>query len=299
MKMKIYMVVILAISLLLVTPSLANAKYNDSVSDSTGDVWYYQYTETKFQWKEGVERPDIDITEVKISESGDMISVSLKVKGTISEEGEVVYEISLEDENEDSYTILWTGGQGFIEGPNTDMMLQVTGIGTSTLETSFSLSDINNPDSLEIAEAYTYDWIDAEGEGEYYQDVAGPEATSPSGSSNGDGNGGSSGEISDDILDKLWAGSMLCIALTIIVPLIIIILIVFLILKVIRGGEDKGQQPQQYQQQQSREYQQPPPEEKQEKTPPPPEDQGGSKDTPPPPEEQDDSKDLPPPPEED
>lgn len=277
---------ILAITTILIVPAFASAQYNDSVNDSKGDVWYYQYTETKFRWKEGVERPDVDITEVSIEKSGDNIRVSIKVKGTISSTSEVQYQVYLEDNQENGYNLNFNAGECYIIAQNAYLSLPSTGSGTSTLEITFSLSEVGNPSSLEITEAYSHDWIDAEGEGEYYYDVAGPEATSPSGGSGDDGSG-SSGEISEDVLDKLWAGSLLCIGLTIIVPVIIIILIVFLILKVIKSGEDKGQQPQQYQQKQYRDYQQPPPEEKQEKTPPPPEDQGGSKDTPPPPPEGD------------
>ena len=208
----------------------------------------------------------------------------------------VWYYVYLEDENEDSYTIQSEGGNGYLTFPNGYITPNISGIGTDTLEASFSLTQVNNPSSLTISEVGTYDWIDSEDSGEYYYDVAGPDATEPVDDGNGGSNGDSdsSGEISDDILDKLWAGSLLCIGLTIIVPVIIIILIVFLILKVIKGWDDKEQRtPQQYQQQQ---YQQPPQEQQREQTPAPPEDQGESKDTPPPPEEQDDSEDLPPPP---
>lgn len=296
MKMKKYIVILLAISLLLVTTSLASGQYNDSFTDSTGDVWYYQYTETKFQWKEGVERPDIDITRVEVSESGNTITVSLRVKGTISNRNEVVYEISLEDENEDTYQVLFTGGQCYLEGPNSYMMLEASGVGTSTLETSVSLSEINNPSSLDVVEAYSWDWIDAEGEGEYYYDVAGPEATSPTGSSNGDD---SSGEITEEWLDRLLAGSLFCIALGVIIPIIILVVIIVLIFKLLKSDEDKGQHPSQQYQQQPQQYQQPPPEQQQEQTPPSPDESGESSSTPPPPEDEGDSKNLPPPPPED
>ncbi|MFP4050792.1 MAG: hypothetical protein ACLFVB_03535 [Thermoplasmata archaeon] len=300
MRVQKYMVILLAISLMLVIPTIASAQYNDSVNDSDGDVFYYQITDSSAYWDTNKERPDIDIREVDLSESGGTVTVSMTVKGSITSSEMVWYYLILEDENEDTYQIQTEGSNAYMMFPNGYMTPSLSGIGSDTLRISFALSEVGNPASLTISEVETYDWIDSEESGEYYYDVAGPDATEPVDDGNGGSGGGDSGGDSDgdypDFIQEYIEKGMWCFALLIIIPILIIIVIIVVLVKLLKsGGEGDKQQPQQYQQQQYREYQQPP-EEEQGKTPPPPKDQGGTEETPPPPESQDDSNDLPPPP---
>ena len=250
--------------------------YSHSITDDEDDVFYYYYSEDSWGWQENVERPDIDIIRASIEESGGVIFVELEVKGTIQEDAEIWYRITLEDEDGNSYEMGYAQGTGYLEHPTGAMVIEPSGFGTDTLEISFSLDDVGNPDSLEIVEVETHDWIDAEGEGEYYYDTAGPEADEPDVEDDED-------EVDPEgVLDDLFARGMMCIALVIIIPIIIIVIIIVVVLKLLSSGDEEDQEPSEQgpppQQQQPPEQ---PPEQQQ--PPSPPEDQGGSGEAPPPP----------------
>ncbi|MEF8873476.1 MAG: hypothetical protein V5A88_02260 [Candidatus Thermoplasmatota archaeon] len=250
MKRIMYVAATLLITLVLLSPVIASAQYEDTITDSEDDLFYYKETDSGWSWVEGVERPDVDIIEVEVTESGGEIVTSLEVKGTIQEDTQVWYSISLEDGNGDSYEVMYTQGTGYLEYPNGGMSIEPSGFGTSTFEASFSSEDVGNPSSLSITDAQTHDWIDTGEEGEHYVDVAGPEAEDPTnGDENGDsGDSGDSGEVDEDLLEKVWAGSMLCIAISIIVPIVILVIIIVVVIKVLGSEEDEQEPPQQYQQ---------------------------------------------------
>lgn len=269
MKTKTYLVAIIAFVLLLAIPGLVSADYSDTITDDEDDVFYWQETEDGFRWKSEVERPDIDIIRVSIEEIDGNISVELEVKGTIQEDVEVWYYIALEDEDGNSYDI-YKGhgypGECYLDYPGGGEALEPSGFGTSTFQVSFSLELVGNPESLEISEVITHDWLDSEDEGEYYHDTAGPEATEPDTEDD-------EGEIDPEgILEDIFARGLICLAVVVLIPLIILVIIVVVVIKMLSSDDEGGQQPPQ--QGSSTQQQQ---------QPPPPEDQGGSGETPPPP----------------
>jgi len=160
-------------------------------------------------------------------------------------------------------------GTSYLDHPTGGMYITPSGFGTDTLEITFSLEEVGNPDSLKIVEVETHDWIDAEGEGAYYYDTAGPEATEP--------------DVEDEIdpegvIDEFFARGMMCIAVAIILPIIIIVIIIVVVFKLLSGEDEEGQEPSQ-----QRPPQQQPPPQQQQQPPSPPGDQGGSEQAPPPP----------------
>ncbi|MFO7791351.1 MAG: hypothetical protein R6W73_00010 [Candidatus Saliniplasma sp.] len=259
MKIKKYVMAMIVVAALLLAPALASAQYSDEITDSTDDVDYWYYSESGYGWDNNVERPDIDIVRASIEESGGEIHVELEVKGTIQEDEELWYYIGLRDENDESYDLYSgyyytdTSGVVYLNYPTGAETLDASGFGTSTLQTSFSLELVGNPESLEIDSVETYDWKDSVDSGEYYIDEAEPGTDD----SNGDGSNGDSsdGEIDFDegVIDDIIARGMLCLALAIILPIIIIIVIIVIIVKVLKSGDKGGEQPPQQQ------YQQPPP----------------------------------------
>lgn len=236
--------VLVLLSSLILTPVVASAQYTDSVSDPEGDVFYWKETEDGYRWRENVERPNIDITSVNIEESGGGIEVSLEVKGVIHDDPGFHYQMSLEDGDGGSYGISFNNGDCYLEWPNGFKTLEYSGVSTSTFQTSFSLDEVDNPSHLEISETITHNWLEEEGEGEYYQDTAGPDAEDPDGS-------GSDGETETDeeFIDKIWTGGLLCLAVAIIVPLLIVVIIVVILIKVVKSEDEKEKRPpqQQYQ----------------------------------------------------
>jgi len=293
MKIKKYIMALIVIATLLLAPALASAGYSDSITDSTGDVYYWRWDGTSYSWRENVERPDIDITGASIQESGGVITVSIQVVGSIRDTDSHHYSIILEDEDEDSYNIWFNYGYCYMSAPGFYGQLEYSGAGTSTLEMIFYLEDVGNPESLRIRSVETHDWVDEDETGEYYYDTAGPEADDPvngNGNDNGDfdfdfdegqsvlsqtrlrvhDNGDFDFDFDEGFLDDIISRGMWCLALIILIPIIIIILIVVFVI-FLKKGDKGGEQPPQQQQ-----YQQPPPST-------PPEQDKGHGETPPPP----------------
>lgn len=280
--------VVLIIAFMLFTPTIASAQYSDEVTDSTGDVKHWRVTDTgSYGWRENVERPNVDIVRTSIDESAGELNVELEVKGTIQSDAQedsfFMYVIEMEDGDGESYDITYSFGQIYFEWPGgTEYgFTEPAGFGTSTLQVSFLLEEYGNPDSLEISSVTTYEYTGSAGTGEYYMDEASP----GSDGSNGDGSSGDLTDEEKDMLDKLWAGSMLCIALAIIIPIVIVVIIIIVLIKVIGGDKDEGQPPQQPPQQgyqqgpppgQPPAQQQQPPQQQDSGTPPPPPQESGS-----------------------
>ncbi|MFW6142274.1 MAG: hypothetical protein ACOC53_06925 [Candidatus Saliniplasma sp.] len=260
---------ILVVAALLLAPAIASAQYSDEITDSTNDVDHYQWTDTGYSVDEDVTRDNIDIVRVSIDESGGDITAELEVKGSIlsdeETESHMWYMISMEDGDGDSYEIYYYFGQVYIEwedGMEYDFTTP-SGFGTSTLRIEFSLDTINNPDSLELTDAETYEYTESEGTGEYYMDEAEPGADDTNGDgtngdgTNGDGTNGNDtdGDIDYDegVIDDILARGMMCLALAIILPIIILIIIIVVVVKLLKKDDKGGEQPPQQQ------YQQPPP----------------------------------------
>ncbi|MFW6304453.1 MAG: hypothetical protein ACOC1V_01590 [Candidatus Saliniplasma sp.] len=255
---------ILVVAALLFAPAIASAQYSDEITDSTNDVAYYEWTDTGYSVDEDVTRDKIDIVRVSIDESGGNITAELEVKGSIlsdeETESHMWYMISMEDGDGVSYEIYYYFGQIYIEWED-GMEYGFTtpsGFGTSTLEIEFSLDTINNPDSLELTSATTYEYTESEGSGEYYMDEAEPGTDDTNGDgTNGDGTNGNDtdGDIDYDegFIDDILARGMMCLALAIILPIIILIIIIVVVVKLLKKDDKGGEQPPQQQ------YQQPPP----------------------------------------
>ncbi len=246
MKIKKYIMALIVVATLLLATALASAGYSDSITDSTGDVYYWRWDGTSYSWRENVERPDIDITGASIQESGGVITVSIQVVGSIRDTDSHHYSIILEDENEDSYSIWFNDGTCFMSAPDFYGELEYSGIGTNTLEMVFSLEDVGNPESLRITSVETHDWLDEEETGEYYYDTAGPEADEPvNGNDNGEDDNGED-DNGEGIIDHLLARGMLCIALAIILPIIIIVIIVIIVKVLKKDDKSDGHPPSRY-----------------------------------------------------
>ncbi len=280
MKKVMIVSLILMLALILVSTFPVMGQYSDEITDPQGDVSWWRYVDGRYTWGEG-ERPNIDIIGAQIYRDGDDIVASLEVVGSIRSDNNVIYHIYLIDEEGQTYGIHFQDGICYLYGPGIYDTIEFTGVGTSTFETSFSLESVGYPSSLSISEIYTWDWVEGEGEGEYYMDTAGPEADDPiDDNDDPDDNDEFDEEFFEDILER----GMWCLALVIIIPIVVIIVIIVVIIKLLKGGDKGGEEPpQQYQQQPP--AQQPPqqPSQEYQQTPPPPSDQQGETGQSPPP----------------
>ena len=162
-------------------PVEPDTPYSDLVTDPEGDV-IRLVGPGEEDWT-FVDSPDTDIRRVEISESGGVVSVSLRVKGTIRDDPDIEYELFLKDHSNGEYDIWYNDGdwemyayREYDRGAFGNRFKPVvSGVGTNTLTFSFSREQIGEPDVLLISWAAVYN--------EAYPEVdfAGPDAEYPPG----------------------------------------------------------------------------------------------------------------------
>jgi len=82
--MKLWKICILFISVVVMLLSSTSASADKTESDPNGDVAHWQYSTGQWGWNYNVvNKPNIDITELSYSVSGDQLTLTLKVDGTI------------------------------------------------------------------------------------------------------------------------------------------------------------------------------------------------------------------------
>jgi len=173
MILKKYLVAFIALSLVLAIPAIANAQgeYSDVITDEEGDVFHWHGT----GWDYNVERPNIDIIRAEISESGGNVTISLTVKGEITDGENILYYIFLTDGEGGSYNFYYNDDHGYIIASSDkgyrNFEPNISGAGTDTLSVSCSLEDLLTPDMLRFTSVLTYEYT----EDGWYQDTASPE----------------------------------------------------------------------------------------------------------------------------
>ncbi len=116
-----------------------------SITDQTGDVLHYREQDGSWSWDANIEnKPNIDITEVNYVVTGDTLSLSLMVAGTISDSELVGYYAYLIT-SDSSYSFWHLGSEVF-------------GIATSTGDGDFQYSDADITVSGDTITA-TYDVV--------------------------------------------------------------------------------------------------------------------------------------------
>ena len=255
---KKHFVAIIGLMILLALTSVALAQYDHVITDAEDDVDYWDGQ----TWIYNVERPDIDIIRVEISEGGEGVIVSLTVKGTITDAPNINYGILMVDGEGGDYGIHYTDGECslYVDASEGQLVYEpeTSGAGTSTLSVDIALEDIFEPDSLEISEVWTYEYIDQENE--YYWDTADPDddndVTDPN--DDNDVTDPDDDPIFDDddlpeFIEDWFERGMMCLALGVIIVVVIVIIIIVVIIKLVKkNGKDQEQPPRQ-------EYRQPPP----------------------------------------
>jgi len=179
----------------------AAAGYSDSLNDSEGDVWRWYMTETTYGWGYNSERPNIDIKQVSMSGSGGTVTVTMKVKGTITDSEKIMYYLGIVDDkatsstdDDISYNIWYTNQTCtlYSVGETTYVFVDLSGNtshSAGTLTTHFQLTDIGSPGQLKFATdmaGWTHDYAETgDTSGEYYYDMV-PDVSTGEGTT-GDG----------------------------------------------------------------------------------------------------------------
>ena len=173
----------------------AAAGYSDSLNDGEGDVWHWYVTETTWGWGYNKERPNIDIKQITMSESGGTVTVTMKVKGTITDSEKIMYQLSIVDDQNISYNILYSNETCTLYGVGEAMYIVGADLSANTshsggtLTTRFQLTDIGSPGQLKFATdmaGWTHDYAETgDTSGEYYYDMV-PDVSTGEGTT-GDG----------------------------------------------------------------------------------------------------------------
>ena len=173
MNGKKFVVGMIAFAMIFAILGSVMAQYDDTVTDPEGDVMRYVDDDSYIY----VENPDIDIIKAQISEDDGTVTVTLRVKGTITDHEDIHYEIHMTCDYDGDFEIKYNNGEVHMTSErftgsgahgNPDVPTVVSGAGTHTLSVSFELEHIGEPGDLEFVLLVAFD------EGKFEVDLAGP-----------------------------------------------------------------------------------------------------------------------------
>lgn len=167
MDVKRYLAVVLVLALVLsVLPGMTSAQYEQVLIDEEGDVLRIDGDSHT-----PAHRPNVDISQVAVSESGGVITVSLTVVGTITDQENLSYMASLIVDEYSVLFLIYENGDGIVTMNFFESVENSTvGSGTSTLSFMFTLEDIGDPESLILWSAMTMELVEEGGSDVMYQD---------------------------------------------------------------------------------------------------------------------------------
>ena len=131
----------------------------ESMTDPSGDVFHWWQTGGTFTWEYDASKPDIDIVGYAYELSGNTLTVTMSVDGTINDGELYSYSVSFINDNDGStYMVTYVGGEGFT------YYLSASGGGTgeatvsgNTLSGTFdtTITDVAGFELMAIAHEYT------------------------------------------------------------------------------------------------------------------------------------------------
>ena len=142
-----------------------------AISDSTGDVWHYTYSETGWTWERYAgEKSNIDITDISYTTAGGKTTVTLTVAGNIVDSQNVYYYIYVVSESLSSFAY-YSNGLEYIIDPVSAGSNTGSKAGSSSWSVTFNVDVSNGSYSVY---GYALEYTDAyQGtSGEYWGDWA-------------------------------------------------------------------------------------------------------------------------------
>lgn len=84
-----------------------------SIQDGTDDIWRWKQSGTAWSWNGNVgDKPNIDITEVSSSATGNKVTLMIEVDGTIQASETIFYYVYF-NSTDSNYTLVWSNGRGY------------------------------------------------------------------------------------------------------------------------------------------------------------------------------------------
>jgi hypothetical protein len=200
-KSSLYLIGIAVLILLCCTAKAA------SITDRTNDVWHWTQSGTTWSWSENVtNKPNIDITEVSTAISGNTLTLTLEVQGTIQSSKNILYSIYY-NTTDTTYSLFWADGHGTGWAVKEGGYEQASNITSSDDNISGKFLILGNTSNIELwGQAVEYTSLDDQTTHDWWRDWA-PNTKSPgaitdgeNGSNNNvtDGENGSNNNITDD-----------------------------------------------------------------------------------------------------
>ena len=127
------------------------------VSDSSGDVYYFNGVDADVIWEFYGERAHIDVTDASYSISGSDITVSLTVSDSISNHQNIKYYIVLKTDATSHYTFTYTNEEGMATGAgyvDTDPDSTISSDG-KTLSYTYSDDKVDTDGNIDTSLDYT------------------------------------------------------------------------------------------------------------------------------------------------
>ena len=181
---------IMCLSALVLSSMTATA---ETISDPTGDVWHFDWNGGIYGF-EHVSKPDVDITEVSYTVSGEQVTLTLKIAGTVSN-SELIHYYAYVNTSDSTYWISWNGGEGFgmamnEEAMQMDMTPEVTASGNTVTAVFDIVGTFSSGIELwgwaaeysfagDVTEDYWQDWAPNENDPYYGQDSDNDDDTTP------------------------------------------------------------------------------------------------------------------------
>lgn len=111
-------IIALPISLLLLT-AIGATVTAEGVTDPTGDVYHWQYSGGTYGWDTNIgNKPNIDITDISYSVSGEQVTLTLTVAGSIID-SELISYWAYVNTSDSNYMFSWNNGESMGWGTNT------------------------------------------------------------------------------------------------------------------------------------------------------------------------------------
>jgi len=108
MKKTVSLIVCIAF---IATAGMTALAQSGSITDPTGDVWHYTWTGGVYDWNYVSNKPNIDITELSYSVSGDQVIFRMKVDGSI-ETSELISYHGYLNTSDSTYWFMLMNGEG-------------------------------------------------------------------------------------------------------------------------------------------------------------------------------------------
>lgn len=129
-----------------------------NINDGTNDIWRWKQSGTAWSWNGNIgDKPNIDITDLSSSATGDKVTLMIKVDGTIQASETIFYYVYY-NSTDTTYALVWSNGNGYgwaVKGDSHEKAEDIT-VSEDKISAKFTiLGDTSTVDLWGYAVEYT------------------------------------------------------------------------------------------------------------------------------------------------